>query len=298
MSSATFEFPNQLSPKHIQTLFLKLEHGAWYSTSDLIDLLRVSLGEVDGKKVAFMNITSWTLLGICEKRLNSKPTLYGLSTFGKSLQETYSTNQELFFEIIHFLFYSSWLRTNNLKQARFWLYPKICDYLWDVAPGMMDSYGLTSVLQQDAQESFPEINPKFAERSVRAVFPWLATLTPPFLEKKTSKSQFTSCKREYCSPQLFHLALDLVYKLRQLKYGTSMAIDEKEIKAICSICLLNEDRFWEMADRAKMMMRGVDIRKGQFGTSIALEMSPQWIDIPEMPDNSASLNIAEDEDYE
>jgi hypothetical protein len=36
-----------------------------------------------------------------------------------------------------------------------------------------------------------------------------------------------------------------------------------------------------MVDRTKMIIRGVDIRRGQFSTSIALEMKPQWIDLPD-----------------
>lgn len=63
-----------------------------------------------------------------------------------------------------------------------------------------------------------------------------------------------------------------------------MAIGDEEIKSVCRVCLLDEGQFWEMADRTKMIIRGVDIRRGQFSTSIALEMKPQWIDLPDYAD--------------
>ena len=55
----------------------------------------------------------------------------------------------------------------------------------------------------------------------------------------------------------------------------------KKLNDICRVCLLDEKQFWEMADRTKMIIRGVDIRRGQFSTSIVLEMKPQWIDLPD-----------------
>ena len=60
-----------------------------------------------------------------------------------------------------------------------------------------------------------------------------------------------------------------------------MALGDEEIESICKVCLLSSEKFWEMVDRTKMIIRGVDIRRGQFSTSIALEMKPQWIDLPD-----------------
>ena len=153
--------------------------------------------------------------------------------------------------------------------------------MWDKTPGQMDSFGLAGILQEESQEVFPGHNPKFSERGVRSVFPWLGALNPPFLSKKSTQRELSSIKREFCSPQLFHLALDLIYNQKQLKYGTSMAIGQMEIDDICRVCLLDEKQFWEMADRTKLMIKGIEIRKGQYSTSFAMEQLPQWIDLPD-----------------
>lgn len=280
-----FQFYNQVTPRYIGPLFMQLEIGDWYEKSELQEILQRNGINADGAYIVSRNIETWGLLKFGElKSSQGRRSSFRLETFGKQLQQTFSTNQELFFDLMHFLFYSAWIRSHNPKLGRFWVYSEACNKLWDNAPNPMDSYGLTSILQQESQNEFPEFTPKFPERAVRSVFPWLAALTPPFLLKKSTQREFLSSKRAYCSPQLFHLAIDLLYNQKQLKYGTSMAIGDEEIKSICRICLLDEGQFWEMADRTKMIIRGVDIRRGQFSTSIALEMKPQWIDLPDYTD--------------
>lgn len=281
-SKINFQFPNQVTPKHIQSIFIKLESGVLYSSFEIRDILRSSI-DVEGKEITSLNIDAWNAIGLGEKIIEpsmGKVINFRLSPLGKQLKETYGTNQELFFELIHFLFYSTWKRSLLPKHGKFWLYSRVCDSLWDNAPSEVDSLNLAGFLQNEAQEVFPHNSPKFPVQGIRAVFPWLVALTPSFLYKPSSQSQFSTKKRAQCSPQLFHLALDLIYNQKLLKYGTSMAIGDEEVKSVCRVCLLDDGRFWEMVDRTKMIIRGVDIRRGQFSTSIALEMKPQWIDLP------------------
>jgi len=286
-SKINFQFPNQVSPRYMQPLFLKLESGIWYSSVELRNIIQISIPNIEGKEIVYNNIETWSLVGLGNYKVENtqgRKAYFRLTDLGKQIQETYSTNQELFFELMHFFFYSPWKSRNYPYLGRFWVYSRACDILWDISPSQMDSLGLAGTLQQESQEIFPTYSPKFSERSVRSVFPWLTALTPPFLIKKSTQRELSSIKREYCSPQLFHLALDLIYNQKQLKYGTSMAIGDEDVKSVCRVCLIDERQFWEMADRTKMIIRGVDIRRGQFSTSIALEMKPQWIDLPDFTD--------------
>ena len=191
------------------------------------------------------------------------------------------------------MFYSAWYRTRDPFRGKFWLYARVCEELWLNAPSKTDSYGLTAKLHAESQSLFPESEPTFPERSVGAVFPWLGALTPPFLEKEQSQSQLSSRRRTFCTPQLFHLAIDLLYTTRPLRYGTSISVDDETVQFICKTCLLDPDQFWEMADRTKMSIRGFEIRKGQWGTSIALEGPPTWIELPELKPISPHDNLGE-----
>lgn len=283
----SFWFANHVAPRYLQPLFLQFEYGIWYSSVDMREMLHQNGIPIEGSNITGANIDMWSLLKLGEKKVENaggRKNYFKINQLGKQFQEIYSTNQELFFDLMHYMMYSAWQRTKNPRYARLWLYASVCNNLWDSAPSATDSLGIAGSLQVEAQKTFPKYEPKFPERSITAVFPWLGALTPPFLIKETSRPQLFSKKRQSCSPQLFHLALDLLYCEKQLKYGTSVAIGENEIRSVCRVCLLDDSKFWEMADRTRMFVRGVDIRRGQFSTSIALEMKPQWIDLPEYTD--------------
>lgn len=286
LSKPVFEFNNQISPRYIQSLLLQLQYGHWYDMSELRNILRASGLDLKGEKIVLSNTTAWSQLGLGQSQViktgRASKKSFQLTNFGKQLIDIFSTNQELFYDVMHFLLYSTWLRSHNLSKVRFWLYTKVCDTLWTEAPSSMDSFELTSRLQAESRQIFAEYTPTFPERSVRAVFPWLGTLTPSFLSKCGGKSQLCSSHRSYCTPQLFHLATDLVYNASDLRYGTSMAMDDQKIEAICKVCLLDPERFWTMADLTCKSIRSFDIRKGQWNISIALEGPPDWIDLPDL----------------
>jgi len=297
-SKPTFEFQNQVSPRYVEPLFLKLEYGTWYSQADLRLLLRSGGLDLKGDGIVRNNSAVWTLIGLGRSRSvmsggRIPSRLFQLSELGREVAATYSTNRELFFDLMHFFFYSTWIKTRQIARARFWLYTNMCDVLWSEAPSAIDSFQLTNRLQIECRSEFPGQNPSFSERSARSVFPWLGALTPSFLAKCDKRSQLCSERRSYCTPQLFHLAVDLIYSTQGLRYGTSMAIDDGRIAAICRTCLLDVDRFWYMTELTQMAVRGFDIQRGQWGTSIILGGPPTWIDLPDFtPDH---LDLSDDE---
>ena len=290
-----FQFHNHVTPKHIEHLFLKIEYDRWYKLSELRSILRENLG-VEGSDIVQRNIETWSLAGIGKTQLiedRYQSYIFQLTGLGKQVQEIYSTNRDLFFDLIHFLFYSAWYRSHDRFRGRFWVYASVCNELWSEAPSKMDSFALTAKLQSESQDLFPDSEPAFPEQGVRSVFPWLAALQPPFLERSESSNKYISRRRTSCTPQLFHLATDLIYSTKLIRYGTSLSVDEVTIEAISRTCLLDPSQFWEMADRAKMSIRGFEIRKGQWGTSIALEVPPTWIELPELKPISPQQNLQE-----
>jgi len=281
--TANFQFYNAITPRYMEPLFLHLEVDVWYTSTELQQQLRDSGLKVQGKEIIQHNTTFWKKMGLADlQRQPGTPNRFRLNTLGKQVVEMYSTNRALFFDIMHYLFYSTWRRSRHLTHAPFWLYAQACDVLWREAPGKMDSMGLTAYLQSESRQAFPDADPNFPERSVRAIFPWLGELTPPFLTPCGSKSELCSERRRYCTPQLFHLAVDLIYHEAGLSYGTSLAIDDRQIEAISRICLLNPACFWDMASLADMSIRELEVRRGQWGTSLALSGQPHWINLPDL----------------
>jgi hypothetical protein len=281
----SFEFNNQISPRYIDPLLMQIEPERWYTTSELQVLLQRSGPNIEGKEIVLLNVRAWSLIGLGEtrrvKKGRSVVRLFRLSKFGQFARNIYSTNRELFFDLIHYRFYTAWPATQSLEFARFWLYWRVCDELWQNAPSPMDSFGLTNRLQQESHAAFPDLKPSFPERSVRGTFPWLVALDPSFLIKADSKGSLRSNRRNHCSPQLFHLATDSVLREEQLGYGTAMTIGESQIEATCRLCLLDPDRYWPMAEVAELSIREFTLKRSQWGRSIVLIGSPSWIDLPE-----------------
>ena len=46
----SFEFNNNISPKYIEPLFLRIEPERWYATSDLVAMLQASGLDVEGSE--------------------------------------------------------------------------------------------------------------------------------------------------------------------------------------------------------------------------------------------------------
>jgi hypothetical protein len=239
---------------------------------------------------------TWSLVGLgkIEKRGTGyfKKNIFWLTELGKQLVDTYSTNSELFYDLIHFIFYSTYRRSGDIRRGRFWLYASVCDRLWQEAPAPTDKSALTNRLQIEVRAAFPAYEPSFSEQAVGGVFSWLQTLVPPFLSKQGT--QLFSARRSYCTPQLFHLATTLIYTtVEGLQYGASLAVNERHIEAICKACLLHTEHFWNMADLTRMTVNGYEMRRGQWGTSIALEGPPAWITLPDFSNEKAQENISE-----
>jgi len=297
--NSAFQFGNNTSPRYIEPLLIPLQYDQWYSRKQLIDLLRNSGLNVEGGHIVSYNILAWSLIGLGElerrKAGGSTKSLFRLTQLGKQLIDTYSTNTELFYDLIHFLFYSTYKRSqrsSNIKSNRFWLYPEVCDSLWLVSPSLVDTLSLTNQIQIEFREMFSEYDPAFNDRSVGGVFPWLQTLSPSFLSKP-GKHQLFSKRRSNCTPQLFHLATDMIYNVIEgVQYGSSLAINEQQIEDICKVCLLDPERFWNMANLTEMTVNGYEVHQGQWGTSILLAGPPNWITLP----NFSNEQTAENED--
>lgn len=296
---ANFQFYNTVAPRYIEPLLLKLEQEVWYTVTELVTILRHEL-DIDGTDVVQRNMDAWAGIGVCEtsteKSTTGKRLLFRMLPLGRYLQEVYSTNNELFYDLIHYFFYSTWQRSLDIKRVRFWVYSQVCDEIWSTAPSDVNSFELASKIQALALETFPNYYPSLSERSIRTGFTWFLKLSPPFMKKTGSKLELASEKRDSCTPQLFHLAVDLLYTQRELSYGTSLNVDDEIIGAISRTCLIDQQRFWEMAERTQMIVKGFEVKNSQWGPTITLNHAPNWIQLPAF-DRRARETEAKESDY-
>lgn len=283
----SFEFRNQVAPRYIEPLFVHLGDGAWHLPSEMRDMLRHNGIDVVGEQIVQYNITTWSLIGLGRTQRGGQQSKTGLrfqvSPLGNALIEQYSTNRPLFFDLMHFLFYTTWLRSQDIYRGRFWTYMRTCQILWEESPKKVDTFEITNRLLQECQAHplFAEYHPTFPERSVSTVCLWMKHLDPPVIRSSGRGDAEVTARRSYCTPQLFQLALDVLYHdIEHIAYSSSMGISEALIDAVCRITLLDPASFWEMAKLAEMSLDGIEIRQGQWGTSIALAGPVQWITLP------------------
>ena len=119
--NVSFEFKNQIVPRYIEPLLLQMEYGQWYDSAELRRYLRAGGLDVEGKNIVQAHIVLWAKVGLGEvKRAERNYNLFKLTPLAKQVIDLYSTNQELFYDLFHFLFYSAWPRSRNLNQAPFW----------------------------------------------------------------------------------------------------------------------------------------------------------------------------------
>lgn len=296
-SDATFSFHNSVAPRYVESLLLQLNTDNFYSYAQMEVLLRSNGLDIKGHNIVSNSVRIWSRMGLgtIEKRkINGSPrNVFHLTKLGGQVISIYSTNTALFFDVMHFLFYSPYTRSPNVIRGMFWLYKQICDTLWEDAPMSVDTVRLTNRLQLECKEAFPMYDPSFTDRSVRGVFPWLHVLTPSFIEGGTKK---LSARRLSCTAQLFYLATDFVYRsVERLEYGTSLAINQPQIEAICKVCLLDPEQFWNMVSLTQMTISGFEVRQGQWEKAIVLDHAPDWISLPDFSAEQ-EMNDLEEED--
>jgi hypothetical protein len=102
-----FQFYNTVAPRYIEPLFIKLENQEWNSVSSLVGILQQDL-QIDGRDVVERNISVWAGIGIGEIRIEKvkggRRSYFRINQLGKYLQEIYSTNNDLFYDLMHYFF--------------------------------------------------------------------------------------------------------------------------------------------------------------------------------------------------
>ena len=216
---------------------------------------------------------SWHILGILDRVKEQKAYRYSLNEFGENLLNELQFNSSLAIELVHWTYYSAWLRSPDSQWGWSWLYQEVCDMMWDNSPSQIIPRKLMTDTVEKANSLFPEQSPSFDVLSIRSVMAWLAAMDPPFLLKKDesdSKSPLLSRKRESCSPELVFLAIQLQYQIKALSFDAPLLMDEALIEAVCKVCMLAPEQFWPMAEICSLTFPSLKRKETLYGTSLMI----------------------------
>jgi hypothetical protein len=179
---------------------------------------------------------------------------------------------DLFVDIIHGLLYTLWNPAQKDHNCFSWSYRAICKTLWNTGNGSLPGRReLASIVETEAQTVFPEARIAFSSKSVGGALLWISSLAPPVLDEE--ETHFA--RRGFCAPELLILAIDFVYRSREIDYGANLLLNDKNKETICQACLLETDRFERVLEYAvaqfNYVHKGIG---GGWGQYLALDRAP------------------------
>lgn len=198
---------------------------------------------------------------------------------GQILANIAHNNPDLFSEIVHYLYYSTWSATAETANCFSWSYRTLSNYLWQQGTILIDKALLFSVVSSEASENFGIQTVSFSTKSVTGIMIWLESLTPSVIHYHDSNSEPTFSRRAFCSPELFTLAVDFIYQKEALDYSANLLLSEQQCDAICQVCLLEPNSFERVLDYAvaqfDYLEKGIG---GGWGHYLTLRRRPELTD--------------------
>lgn len=260
-------------PAYLRGVLPFFQSEATFTNSELADVTP-TVGLSDHVRRIGHLTQSWYILGILDRvREQNQAYRYSLSEFGENLLNELQFNSSLAIELVHWAYYSAWLRSPDFQWGWSWVYQEVCDVMWDNSPSQIVPRKLMADTLEEANSLFPEQAPSFDIVSIRSVTSWLAIIEPPFLIKKDKSdpnSPLLSRKRENCSPELLFLAIQLQYQVKGLPFGTPLLMDEALIETVCKVCMLAPEQFWPMAEICGLTFPSLVRQESLYGTSLMI----------------------------
>lgn len=165
-----------------------------------------------------------------------------LTDKGKAISELELNKPDLFPDIVHGYQYALWTKKRPHLYCFSWAYREICKFLWRQGTFKVDSQSkkdIASEIEGLARLHFGRSDIALSTKSVSGAFLWFEELVPNVIN--LSSDLFT--RRTFCSPELFVLGIDFVYRMGEMDYGVNLLLSDEQRDAICQVCLLDSDSF-------------------------------------------------------
>lgn len=192
------------------------------------------------------------------------------------------------YDLLHYLFYTTWRPEEPTKHARSWFYRTVCDDLWSMQNAKLDldtRNALTQQLTNQVLEDFQSV-PGFSgekisigRQTMAGVLEWLRHLKPSVLEGEKVEEFH---RRQACSAELFLLALSRSYQLSSSEVGMDLLLSLQRRDEICRLCLLEPLQFdrmldWVLPTFPQFISQGT--RSGSYGRFVRLNQLVQIEDL-------------------
>lgn len=231
-----------------------------------------NLALLSGKEISNQKDLSHILAFI--KRLGISTENFDLTELGQSLYNIMYDDNILFNNYLHFLFYSQHSLTGVNNSS--WVYKTVVDELcnYKIVENIDKNELALKIVELTEHEHELHIKGiSFRGQSITPLIDWLYSLDPKCIEgNKTFKT------RSFCQPQLFVLAIDYLFSIKKINYGSLIRINDEVMNIICKLCVLDTQYFDQCLELCKNSYEYVNVSIG-WGKHIRLNKKPQLVDI-------------------
>jgi hypothetical protein len=224
----------------------------------------------------FWNLKVLRTLGLTD--VDEKTESWRLTRRGVYLRALAAWNQQTFIDMMHYLYYAAWDFGDREAASFSWTYRTVTNLLWQRRPTVIDGKGLAAEVRDLACKEFGLESVSITDYAVDGVYNWLRGLDPAFAWTDTkSRRRETNGGRASCTPELFLMAVDYLYRSKDIAYDRPLVMDDDKINVICRLCLLDPLKWKSVLNRTIEQFTILRRMGSANGPQLTLERSPRLI---------------------
>ena len=276
-----FHVEHDVRPAHVIPILHQLSPFVGEARTELLTGLSEN-GHSINPHYLFWNLKTLRSLGLTE--VDEKSQSWRLTRRGAYLRALAEWNQRAFYDMMHYLYYVAWdlAELEDKDAVAFsWTYQTVCNLLWDRRPSVIDGKALAVEVRERAESEFALDKVSITDYAVDGVYNWLRALDPVFAWTNSKvRRRETNSGRISCTPELFLMAVDYLYRTLNVDYNRPLIMDEHKVHMISRLCLLDPGRWKPVLTRTGEEFAILRRSSSASGQQITLERAPQLVAWP------------------
>jgi hypothetical protein len=287
-----FHVDHDVRPVHVMAVLQQMSPFVGDVRAQLLADLAGS-GHTINPHHLFWNLKVLRTLGLTD--VDEKTESWRLTKRGVYLRALATWNQRTFYDMMHYLYYTTWDFGDREAAAFSWTYQAVANLLWQRRPTIIDGKALAVEVRDRACQEFALDTVSITDYAVDGVYNWLRVLDPAFAWTDTkSRRRETNGGRAACSPELFLMAVDYLYRIKNVPYNRPMLMDDDKTAIVCRLCLLDPLKWKSVVNRTVEQFAILHRIGSASGPQLTLERAPRLIVWP----GEADMELSELESIE
>jgi hypothetical protein len=211
---------------------------------------------------------------------------FSYTEMGDALVDVMYSDRELFYNLLHFLYYTAYDRYPEEYVYSSYTYAAFTNYLYKNAPfdSLHGQKGTIVGEVTEQAESDSEIDLSYtskgvslSNKSLNNYLQYLERLSPAVNPAQPGESA-GFVHRSFCPPGLLLVAVDYLYRQKGLDYNTLLRLTDETKSQLKQICILSEEGFNEVLDYTEQAYSQFS-KKHDFGLNLRLDEEVTFHDL-------------------